>query len=151
MIRAAVRRLAARDPATVPPRRTLPIKGKSSETREGVMQRTVITTATTAMLFGAMLLAAGLVSSVARAEQHYGPTHNGSRCFTASPGFKNDGFGYWGSCPSTATQEVPAQVPNGAASQPASARGGNAASAQAASQAATTARIPRGSRASTRR
>ena len=51
----------------------------------------------------ALVLAAMLSSAPAKAEFNYGPAKNASQCWTASPTWGRDGFGFWGACPQPAS------------------------------------------------
>jgi len=51
---------------------------------------------------------AALVASVpAKADMNNGPLQNAGKCWSASPGYAREAsFGYWGSCPKTASVAV---------------------------------------------
>jgi hypothetical protein len=65
-------------------------------------------TSWTTLLAAVILCGTSLATTGTKAENYYGPAHNGSQCFASSPGWGRDGFGYWGSCPASSSAAAPA-------------------------------------------
>ena len=61
------------------------------------------------VLSAVAITAFAALSAPALAEISWGPTKNGAQCFTPSPGWSKDGFGYWGACPQPAAAPVAAK------------------------------------------
>jgi hypothetical protein len=92
--------------------RDRPVAGSQKKPKEQSMNRFVMTTAA-----AAMLCAATLATTVAKAEYYAGPMQNDKQqCFTGSTGWREMGFGYWGDCP---TPPQPSAESNARAQAPA--------------------------------